>query len=143
WHTIDVVLNGTTGSLYLDGQLINSQTITQVSADPSSIFVLGQYSTGSSGYGAYGFDQLTISNVARSASWVQAEYESQLNNLITYGPQESANTPSGVNVSGSGGTAAISWGAVTGASQYQVFESTTPGGENYSDPIATINDGST
>jgi Domain of unknown function (DUF2341) len=131
WHTLDVVLDGTSEALYIDGVLRSTNTMPQpVDANPSSPFILGEYSDVKQGNAsAYGFDQLSVADVARSSSWVQAEYQSQENQVIEYGSSASVSTPTGVSASGTGDSVTISWGAVSGATEYQVFEGDEPGAE--------------
>ncbi|HEY0277811.1 MAG TPA: DUF2341 domain-containing protein [Solirubrobacterales bacterium] len=132
WHTLDVVLKGTSETLYIDGVLRSTNTMPQpVDADPSSPFILGEYSDVKQGYAsAYGYDQLSVADVARSSSWVQAEYQSQENQVIEYGSSASVSTPTGVSASGSGNSVTVSWGAVSGATGYEVFEGAAPGEED-------------
>ena len=45
WHTLDVVLDGNSEALYIDGVLRSTNTMPQpVNADPTSPFIMGQYS---------------------------------------------------------------------------------------------------
>jgi hypothetical protein len=141
WHTVDVVLNGTSEALYVDGVELSTNTLPEpVDPNPTSPFIMGQYSSGAtSGQGstAFGFDQLTMSKVARSADWVQAEYESQANKLIAYGTREDITTPKELTVSGVGSTATLNWKAVEGATEYLVYEGSTSRGEGAT-PVATV-----
>jgi hypothetical protein len=131
WHTLDVVLNGTSEALYIDGVLRSTNTMPQpVDADPTSPFILGEYSdSGQGNASAYGFEQLSVANVARSSSWVQAEYQSQENQVIEYGTSASVTTPIGVTATGSGNSVTVSWGAVSGATGYKIFEGNETGAE--------------
>ena len=44
--------------------------------------------------------------------------------------------PSGVSASAGNGSASVSWSSDSGATSYEVFEATSPGGENYSGATA-------
>jgi Concanavalin A-like lectin/glucanases superfamily/Domain of unknown function (DUF2341) len=146
WHTIDLVLNGTSAALYIDGVERSTNTMPlPVDATPTSPFIMGEYSNvgvGGQGDTDYAFDQLTMSSVARSSDWIQAEYASQTNSLITYGALQNVTTPTGINVSGEGSTPTISWDPVSGATDYDVYEGTSAGGEG-STPVATLSGTST
>ncbi|HEY4094539.1 MAG TPA: DUF2341 domain-containing protein [Baekduia sp.] len=145
WHTVDLVLDGTSAALYIDGLQLSTKTLPQaVNANPTSPFIMGQYSSGSSGQGAtaYAFDQMTFSDVARSSDWIQAEYASQTDGLITYGPRQDITTPASINVSGTGSTATLAWTPVDGATEYDVYQGTSPAGEDAT-PVATVTDPTT
>ena len=141
WHTVDVVLNGTSETLYIDGAELSTHTMPEpVNKEPTSPFIMGQYSSAATtgqGSTAFGFDQLTFSKVARSSDWIQAEYASQTNSLITYGARQDITTPTGVAVAGDRDTATISWSPVEGATEYLVYEGASAGQEEAT-PVATV-----
>jgi hypothetical protein len=79
WHAVTVVLNGTTGAyLYLDGALQSSDTaglsaVTTLTSDP----VIGEDLSSAGRYFDGALDETDFSSVARSAGWIQTEYNNQ------------------------------------------------------------------
>ncbi|MCP4131322.1 MAG: LamG domain-containing protein [bacterium] len=89
WHYIVNTYDSTanTDKFYLDGQF-SSQTnyTTAISAGLDS-FRIGGWSGGRTFNGA--IDEVRISNTARSADWIKAQYNSMTDAYISYGSEES------------------------------------------------------
>ena len=74
WHYGVFTYSGTTASLYLDGQLDTSATVS-VQAGTASSLLVGTYGSGEYWNGS--IDEVRVSNTARSAQWIQTEYNNQ------------------------------------------------------------------
>ncbi len=89
WHKVDVTIDaGGNASMYIDGVLSGqAQAPGGLLSSASGTLRLGQHSAG--GYFYFGLaDELRISNIARSAAWIAAEYhnEKSPNEFFTVGP---------------------------------------------------------
>ncbi|MBP9690988.1 DUF2341 domain-containing protein [Candidatus Woesebacteria bacterium] len=86
WHYIVGTNNGTTTKVFVDGNQENSYADTLVSPGSGELLTLaGGYSWNG------GIDEVRVSNVARSAAWIAAEYKTMNDTLITFS-SENANT---------------------------------------------------
>jgi hypothetical protein len=137
WNTIATVVNGTTMTLYLNGAAVGTGTLPNALAEggTTGAIYLGEHpgpeASTTLPEAAFGYDQLSFAETARSGDWMQAENESHNNELITYGSQESIATPNGVEVASAGGdSATISWEEVGEATRYLVYQGTSPGAES-------------
>ncbi len=97
WHNIVGTWNGTNLKLYQDGtnigtavQTLNPNPISAsglwIGADPQNAFKRNFSGT---------IDEVRISDVARSSAWIKAQYNSMIDNLITFGNAEETATTLG------------------------------------------------
>lgn len=110
WHHVVGTYDGSTLSIYLDGALASTSSISGgLASDSNNILQLGGFQgfTGS-------LDEIRISNTARSASWVTASYNGQ----------KTGSTMLTLSAISSGGTVAIREGYtfVTALDNTQPFE---------------------
>jgi hypothetical protein len=83
WQNISIVhVSGTLDYLYVDGQQIESHTALTFDSDTTSAVTIGASPQG--GNASVVFDELRISNTARSPAWMKATYHSLFNELITF-----------------------------------------------------------
>jgi|GEM_PF-6771368 len=89
WHTFTQSYDGAMLRLYIDGTLAASAPTTVAVADSGLIhFLLGSYTpnAGTTTSTPFTYDELRISDAARSADWIKAEYLAQSNRLATAAP---------------------------------------------------------
>lgn len=84
WYFCDWVLNGTHGLLYVNGTI--EKTIVETTAWDLSIANIGNDAWNQALIGR--LDEMRISNTTRSAEWIEAQYLSMTDALITYGTRE-------------------------------------------------------
>ncbi len=90
WYHVVVTHSGTTNKLYVDGELAAEGTLA-LSYDPSRpLTLIGEFYDGTRGLRFDGLiDEVRISNVARSADWILANYQ-MMNTpgaYLTFGPE--------------------------------------------------------
>ena len=97
WNQIYFTWDGTTSAnkaiLYIDGSVASTGTASQLETNtPSQNLHLGYYDNANDFTGA--MDELKISNIPRSSSWVKAEYNNQNSpsTFFTLGARVSTNT---------------------------------------------------
>jgi hypothetical protein len=77
WHHVVGVINSGTNYLYVDGAL-QTDTDSTVLVDSSNVAAIGrQYYNYNQRFWQGNIDEVRISNVARSAGWIQTEYNNQ------------------------------------------------------------------
>lgn len=136
WHDLTLTYDDSTWIMYLDGQKVGSY------ADPGVIpsladfealgssnqyyttalqpFTLDGYSN-SGGVGGFTYDDVQLSNTARSADWVEAQYLSQTNQLVTEQPYETqSGTGTGTTNTGTTTTTTTTTGSGTPPPGWQV-----------------------
>lgn len=77
WHHVAFVRNGTSGILYVDGNVDSTQTSALNLTYSGNDFVVGADYRNSSDYWNGGIDECRFSNTNRSADWVKTEYNNQ------------------------------------------------------------------
>jgi len=87
WHYI-VGVKSTTNYLYMDG-VQQANTFTRSITDSGANFDIGRAYSNYDGYWWNGqIDEVRVSNVARSAAWIKASYESGRDDLLDFGTEE-------------------------------------------------------
>jgi hypothetical protein len=87
WHYI-VGVKSTTNYLFVDG-VQQASTFTRSITDSGANFDIGRAYSSYNGYWWNGqIDEVRISNVARSATWIRASYESGRDHLVDFGSEE-------------------------------------------------------
>ncbi len=131
--------------LYVNGALSNSAS--QIFYNLDSL--TRPYSVGGHPvFSQYNFngiiDEVRISNMARSADWIAAEYANQSGSYAFYTIGAAGTSgglpfvPSGLSAAAGNGQVSLSWNSSSGATSYNVLRSTTSGG-----PYTTIASGVT
>ncbi len=96
-HAVDVYNNGTE-TLYVDGVAVGSQTVAEYAYSSTYQYFLGTgytpgWSKGNSGWLYWNgvLDEVRVSNTARTAGWIETEYNNQSSpsTFLTEGPQQS------------------------------------------------------
>ena len=91
FRKLDFIKEGNTLKGYVDGVFDSSKTIIPGTHSPVLNFFIGK--TGNWGDGIQQFkgiiDEVQLSNIARSSSWLNLQYKSQNNTLLTFGAEES------------------------------------------------------
>ncbi|MCX5747233.1 MAG: LamG domain-containing protein [Proteobacteria bacterium] len=92
WHYVAATLDSatTTATTYLDGAV--DQRITNASTAAAGATGLGGLSTSGELWKG-GLDEVRISMVARTSSWISAKHASMTGTLVTYGPASSSCPP--------------------------------------------------
>jgi hypothetical protein len=86
WHYV-VGVKSTTNHLYMDG-VQQASTFTQSLTDSGANFDIGRSYSNYNGYWWNGqIDEVRVSNVARSAAWISASYESGRDHLVDFGSE--------------------------------------------------------
>jgi len=92
WHHVVVIWNQTANTLdaWTNGtQVLTSSAYADPSTDSFNPLEFGGQFTHGSGHWADGIiDEIRISNIGRTAAWVEASYESERDDLITWGSEE-------------------------------------------------------
>jgi hypothetical protein len=91
WHYVVGVTDGTKSMLYVDGQLELDNIVDTTNLGDTDLASLAQeYDSGpvTSDHFDGTLDEVRISRVVRSASWINAQYLSMDNMFITYGNEE-------------------------------------------------------
>jgi PKD repeat protein len=89
WHQLAATLSGSTGRVYVDGvDLTSDSTVTAVTASAQAL-AIGRRSGGGD-YWIGGLDEVRLSNVSRSASWVAAQYLSTTDALLLFDAEQTA-----------------------------------------------------
>jgi glucose/arabinose dehydrogenase len=88
WHLLGAVHGGAgTGRLYVDGaDRTTDQTTSGLVADGTGLRI-GQEAGGTGAFNG-AIDEVRVANVARSASWMRAQYLSMVDAFLVYGPEE-------------------------------------------------------
>ena len=93
WRYLTGVTSGTAATLYVDGGQDATQTISGTINGGNNDVTIGAGENGFdstlSQYWQGGLDEIRISNVARSAAWVSAQYASMTDTLISFGAEQS------------------------------------------------------
>ena len=92
WYYVAFVIDGASGATnnlkgYKDGSLLGQTTMTYTLSSTTSVPWIGGRSDGERYFGGI-IDEVRISNVARSAAWIKASYNSGNNSLVSYGSEE-------------------------------------------------------
>jgi len=91
WHYLVGVYDAGSMKLYFDGTLEDTNTYSDSSASTGNQnLVFGKWSVNNSyiPFGNLTLDEHRISNIARSAAWIKASYNSANNSLLTFGSEE-------------------------------------------------------
>ena len=111
-HAVDVYNNGIE-TLYVDGAAAGTETVAENGYSNNYVYTLGVgYTSGWSGgnggwlYWNGALDEVRVSNTARSAGWIQTEYNNQSSPSIflTEGGQENSGQPAAGSITATGGT---------------------------------------
>ena len=87
WHYI-VGVKSATNYLFVDG-VQQTSTFTRSITDSGANFDIGKSYSSYNGYWWTGqIDEVRVSNVARSAAWINASYESGRDHLVDFGNEE-------------------------------------------------------
>lgn len=116
-HWVDVVNSASDIDFYLDGAAKSLDTTTYWSNAAGYRQIGARYRT-SVGYERYfdgKVDEVRISNVARNAAWIKATYETERDNLLTYGNEETK-TPEITNAPGTYGFGTVAVGGTANTS---------------------------
>jgi hypothetical protein len=96
WAMFTVVVDRTAQimTVYIGGVSLVSASISGVGSvtNTNPLRLGSQTPSGSRYYNGY-LDEVRISSVARSASWIKASYNAEKNSLLTYGSEESVGAP--------------------------------------------------
>jgi hypothetical protein len=94
WHYMVYSYSNPNGKLYVDGNETDTPSGTCTNLDDGPYFIIGAISDGSGQYthSQHEFDgsidEVRVSNMAKSADWIKAQYESMSNSYITFGNEE-------------------------------------------------------
>jgi hypothetical protein len=89
WYHIVGVYDGSNITVYIDNIAGTPTAQTgNVKSSPTTIR-FGEYSVGGNNFNGI-IDEVRISNIGRSASWIDLQYKSQKDTLLTFGPEELA-----------------------------------------------------
>lgn len=101
WHHFIAVWNGTSWRLYVNGSYNTSKSFTTNTTLSGKIWIGAGY-TGDYPWNGL-FDELRISNTARSAAWIKFEYNNiaSATNELTFGTEEDGTAPTVTNVTSS------------------------------------------
>jgi glucose/arabinose dehydrogenase len=86
FHYYAASIAGTTGAVYTDGIDVTFDGVVSAAAPSSERLTIGRESAGSWFGGV--IDEVRLSNVARSHDWVNAQYRSMIDQMISYGSEE-------------------------------------------------------
>jgi RHS repeat-associated protein len=125
WHfAVDTYTNGTE-ELYVDGQLVGSQQVSEFSYNSAYAYLVGTGETANwpAGNGSWFYlngdlDEVTVSSMARSADWIQTEYVNQSSPSTFYSlhPENAVEvTPSAVSLTDSQSQQFTLLGSVAGS----------------------------
>jgi RHS repeat-associated protein len=125
WHfAVDTYSNGTE-ELYVDGQLVGSQQVSEYSYNSAYAYFVGTGETANwpAGNGSWFYlngdlDEVTVSSMARSADWIQTEYVNQSSPSTFYSlhPENAVEvTPSAVSLTDSQSQQFTLLGSVAGS----------------------------
>jgi len=91
WHYLATTASGTTGRVYYDGvDRTTDSTLSALIAGTQPLNIGRASATGEYYLGS--IDEVRISNVQRSASWIAAQYLSMTDAFIEYGPETGTGT---------------------------------------------------
>ena len=108
WYYVQGVWSGTKFSVYLNGALNYTYTASQ-NPTTGSVVRIGAEAAGTSGFNFNGLiDEPRISNVAKSADWVKAEYVDQ-NNPVAFTTVGSATATNSTNAAAISGALTYTW----------------------------------
>ncbi|MGA7985693.1 MAG: DUF2341 domain-containing protein, partial [Burkholderiales bacterium] len=93
WHYFVFTHSGTTNTLYMDGAQVASNT-TALQTGAIGEFIWGSYTTTPAEPLTGQMDETRVSNTARSAAWIQTEYNNQNSpaTFLSLGAQQSASS---------------------------------------------------
>jgi hypothetical protein len=93
-YKITGVRNDTDNTLtiYINGTFVTSATLTQNVVANANDFSVGRNGTGTEYFDGV-IDEVRMSNTFRTADWIEANYNSEMNTMVTYGIQEEAPLP--------------------------------------------------
>ncbi|MEM5793312.1 MAG: DUF2341 domain-containing protein [Candidatus Aenigmatarchaeota archaeon] len=88
--------NGSVLRLYKDGEEVNSGDFPCIDNDTiynsNAKFIIGGLDSSGGDFFDGTIDEVRVSNISRSSSWINASYLTMTDNLITYGPEEGVST---------------------------------------------------
>lgn len=117
WHQVAVTLNGSIGSLYVDGALVGtnpSMTLTPASLGTTTQNWIGRSQSGSDPYLDGAVDDFQIYSSVLTSGQVATAYGGLATPVLTVTPGNTLDV--------------LTWGAVPNATGYVIQRSTTPGG---------------
>ncbi|MGA1825861.1 MAG: LamG-like jellyroll fold domain-containing protein, partial [bacterium] len=134
-HAYDVLWNGTSVHLYVDGVLSDSTTTIE---ETISVYNIGgkDFDTAWSHYNGF-IDDLTLSDVVRPAAWIKAKYYSNFDDLLSYDYSDDTTPPPAVgadtlivNDEGDGNTIILDWSGydeegVGDVAYYKIYRETS------------------
>ncbi|MFD0765579.1 LamG-like jellyroll fold domain-containing protein [Mucilaginibacter lutimaris] len=107
WHYVQGVYNGTNFITYYDGAADRSTTTGAAAGTGGPIYIGSDFAAANFFKG--NIDEIRVSNIAKSADWIKAEYNNQ-NNYLTYTTTNTAITAtSAAAVSAIGGGIVYTW----------------------------------
>ncbi len=118
WHHISIVSSSTANAslIYQDGVLVGTAATWAPAVGATDVFFAGQEidTTTASDFFNGKQDEIRVESAARTAKWIQAQFETQEDSFITYGSAESGadTTPpviSSIASSTATSTASITW----------------------------------
>ena len=89
WYHVASVWDGTNKYIYLNGNLVNTDTPTtdkQPCSGAGNLWIGGRNQTNQFIYAS--IDSVQISNIPRSADWIKVNYNGQIDNLLQWGATE-------------------------------------------------------
>lgn len=131
WHLLVGVLNGATGTIYMDGALQTSGSITKASTTSGALDVGGYTDSGGGYYFTGDMDELRISKTVRTSQWILTEYNSENSpqTFYTVGSQigGTGGTDTWISASASNWNTAANWslGVVPGSSSTALFSASS------------------
>ncbi len=82
WHHGALVINGSTAMLYLDGQKVVTHTSVSVGSTDSDVYIGRNHWSADDMFNG-SIDEVRISNIVRTSSWINTSYNNQ-NNPVTF-----------------------------------------------------------
>jgi len=122
WHHVAVTLNGSTGTLYVDGVQVGQNTA--MTLKPSS---LGSTTLNRIGRSQYN-DPYLMGRIDEFRIYGRALSAAEVASLMNTSPAGLVSAPASLTATAGTAQVALSWSAVSGATSYDVMRTTTSGG---------------
>lgn len=98
WYYLVGVYDGSYLRIYVNGTQANSNSATGSISENIQSLDFARYASNGGSHGMYwggSLDEVRISNSARSAGWIKATYESEIDDLLSFGSEETRKVSSG------------------------------------------------
>jgi hypothetical protein len=99
WHYLGFSFDGSSKKSYIDGSYVGQQSVSGTLINSFNYRYIGKYGSSNTYYANGYIDEVRISNIVRTQSWLAGTYVSQKNQLNSYGLEEGKYSDSGYLVS--------------------------------------------